>query len=75
MSQAFVVQCSSELEADAAAKVVDAMRRAMSAGMLGENWRIVTQRHSGGRVKVFFEGEVDASDAFRKLTRANGGRP
>jgi hypothetical protein len=73
MSRSLVVQCSSDLEADAAAKVVAAMRRAVIGGMLTANWEIKLQRHQGGRVKVFFSGEVDAADAFKDFARATPG--
>jgi hypothetical protein len=52
------VRCCSQLEADAAAKLVTAMRSALAAGLLADSWTFRVFRHNGGRVRVEVTAEA-----------------
>lgn len=51
------VLAATSLEADAAEKLVEAMQKFESAGLLGETWTFRVGRSNGGRIRVFHDGE------------------
>lgn len=51
------VLAATSLEADAAEKLVEAMKLFESAGLLGETWTFRVGRSNGGRIRVFHDGE------------------
>lgn len=59
-SRQIYVQCSTEWEREAAQKIVNAMQKAFTAGLLGENWTIKAQRRGGGKLKIWVEAEDES---------------